>query len=524
MRAKRNKGVKEACSVSELIDKIDDNEIVHRRSKDDDCTNKSEEKSSSHLALKIGAGILVVSALAYSAIGYVKYNGKFLPGTVINGTDFSGMSVEEVCDYYDKKIDNYVLDIYNGGYIIDKYEPSEFDLDLSYKAKWKIGSMVKKQSNLLWLPAILGEKDVYDLDYMDIMSYNVHKLNFAIADSVGYNLPATIKSRQGSIYYNGTDFVVVPPVASDKIEPATYIQKIYSSVQNLEPKIVIEESDCYIRNDMTPEIESKLKKACVDAKNFFDSINMDIKLENTDINFNNEIINSIYNIDADYNFICNEATIDSGIDAIKDRYNTVGRDIEFHTSHGTDVTVKGGDYGTYIDIRTLRKSVKRAVLNKENVSLSIDYNKNTLNGIDGIGNTYIEIDLTNQYLYLYSEGKLVKDCPIVSGLPGSRATPQGVYRLKNKTMYVTLVGDDYRTPVKYWMPFNGGIGMHDATWQSYFGGNKYLTRGSHGCINIAINDVDDIYKYAKINMPVICYYHDRISAFKAISAYERNRG
>ncbi len=32
----------------------------------------------------------------------------------------------------------------------------------------------------------------------------------------------------------------------------------------------------------------------------------------------------------------------------------------------------------------------------------------------------------------------------------------------------------YEQPVTYWMPFNGGIGFHDADWQPYFGGDRYL--------------------------------------------------
>lgn len=506
-------------TVNEIINKLEENNINPKRTKSN-ADNKANIKK---IILLVFIAVIALIVIAYIAIGYIKYNGKFLPGTVIDGTDFSGMSVDEVCAYYDNKINNYTLDIYNGGYIIDKYEPDEYDLQLSYKAKWFFAGLVKKQANIFWLPAILGKQDVYDLDYMDVMCYNVHKLNFAIADSVGYNLPVTIQRRQGSIYYNGYNFVIIPPVASDQIETATYIQKIYSSIQSLEPKIVIEEADCYVRNDFTPEIEAKLEAACQTATDFFNSINMDITLENSDIDFYTEIINTIYNIDAEYNFICNEDTIDAGIDVIKTRYNDMGAERTFHTSHGTDVTVKGGDYGSYIDIKTLRKAVKSAVLDKENVSEVITYKKNTLNNIDGIGDTYVEIDLTNQYLYLYSDGELVKDCPIVSGLPGSRATPQGVYRLKAKAKYVTLVGDNYRTPVKYWMPFNGGIGMHDATWQSYFGGNWYLRHGSHGCINLAMKDVADIYEYAQVNMPVICYYHERIEAFKPISSYERNK-
>ena len=73
---------------------------------------------------------------------------------------------------------------------------------------------------------------------------------------------------------------------------------------------------------------------------------------------------------------------------------------------------------------------------------------------------------------MFVNGKKVVETPVVTGKVGARATPQGVYMLKNKMMDVPLVGDNYVTPVKYWMPFNGGIGLHDAVWQSAFGGVK----------------------------------------------------
>ena len=63
-------------------------------------------------------------------------------------------------------------------------------------------------------------------------------------------------------------------------------------------------------------------------------------------------------------------------------------------------------------------------------------------------------------------------------------TPAGTYPLTYKQRNAVLKGEGYRTPVDYWMPFNGGIGMHDATWRSSFGGTIYKTGGSHGCINL----------------------------------------
>ncbi len=482
-----------------------------------DNENNTEIKQKKALMVIIIS--IAAAVILYAGIGAVKYHGRFLPNTVINGTDFSGMSVEDVCSYYDNKLKNYKLNIYNKGYIIDIYEPDEIALELSYKAKWYFAGLVKKQSNFLWLPALMGKKDVYELNYMDIMCYNIHKLNNTIAHSVGYNLRATKQRRQGSIFYNGSEFTIVPPVASDQIEPATYIQCIYKAVQGLSPDMVIEESDCYVRNDMTPEIENKLKKACVTAKNFFDSADMNIRLKGYDYDFNRELINAVYNIDGSYNFICNEDTIERGIDAIGKRYNTMGIERSFNTSHGTTVSVKGGDYGCYIDTDTLKRAVKSALLNKEKVDKEIYFRKNILkDNTKDIGDTYIEIDLTNQYLYMYVNGKLVKDCPVVTGLPGSRATPQGVYMLKAKAMDVPLVGDNYVTPVKYWMPFNRGIGLHDAVWQSYFGGDTYKRKGSHGCVNLSMSSAKEIYGLALVNMPVVCYYHSRIDAFKPLKS------
>ncbi len=39
-------------------------------------------------------------------------------------------------------------------------------------------------------------------------------------------------------------------------------------------------------------------------------------------------------------------------------------------------------------------------------------------------------------------------------------------------------GADYASPVSFWMPFNGGVGFHDATWRSSFGGTIYQYNGS----------------------------------------------
>lgn len=76
-------------------------------------------------------------------------------------------------------------------------------------------------------------------------------------------------------------------------------------------------------------------------------------------------------------------------------------------------------------------------------------------------------------------GNLVWQSAIVSGKPGEN-TPTGVYTVKAKKSPTILIGQidpstgepSYRSEVQYWMGFVGDmVGLHDAPWQSQFGGS-----------------------------------------------------
>jgi hypothetical protein len=85
------------------------------------------------------------------------------------------------------------------------------------------------------------------------------------------------------------------------------------------------------------------------------------------------------------------------------------------------------------------------------------------------------------------------------------ATPTGTYPVQYKDNDATLVGEDYSTPVKYWMPFNKNIGFHDASWRDEFGKDIYLTKGSHGCINMPPKAAKKMFKYIKRGVAVVVY-------------------
>lgn len=102
--------------------------------------------------------------------------------------------------------------------------------------------------------------------------------------------------------------------------------------------------------------------------------------------------------------------------------------------------------------------------------------------------SHLEINLAGQNVKYIKNGNVVFTSSIVSGGPGHR-TRTGIFRINSKMRNVTLRGrnddgSDYESPVNYWMPFDGGNGLHDANWRGAFGGGIYISNGSHGCVNM----------------------------------------
>lgn len=124
---------------------------------------------------------------------------------------------------------------------------------------------------------------------------------------------------------------------------------------------------------------------------------------------------------------------------------------------------------------------------------------------------YIEVDLTRQKIWFYKNGKCIVNGSCVSGNTSQgHGTPTGMFFLTYKTTNTYLKGRNndgtkYSSFVNYWMPFNGNIGLHDATWRSNFGGKIYKYNGSHGCINLPYSVAQKIYNNITYKTLIILY-------------------
>ena len=205
-----------------------------------------------------------------------------------------------------------------------------------------------------------------------------------------------------------------------------------------------------------------------------------------------------------------EDAIKTYISDLANKYNTIYVPRTFHTSTGTDVTIEGNEYGYRIDqdgeYAQLVEDLKSATaVTRDPVYSKTGYQRN---GTDDLAGSYIEVSLDAQHLWLYKDGKLVTETDIVSGKPvKGRETYRGAWPIAYKASPFNLTSAEYGYDVKvnYWMPFVYGQGLHDASWQSSFGGNRYKTNGSHGCINLPKDQAALIYETIDAGYPIIIY-------------------
>lgn len=192
---------------------------------------------------------------------------------------------------------------------------------------------------------------------------------------------------------------------------------------------------------------------------------------------------------------------------LAEKYDTAYTHRTFHTTAGRDIQITQGDYGWRIDQEAETKHLLELLAAKQSAVCEPIYAQTAaVHAQNDWGTTYVEVSLTDQYLWLYKDGKCILESYFVSGNPNrGHATPKGIYGLTYKTRDAMLSGQGYDSKVKYWMPFNRNVGLHDAPWRKTFGGQIYKRSGSHGCLNLPPANAAAIYKNVDKNTPVIVY-------------------
>lgn len=452
--------------------------------------------------------LLIILAIVFAVIVVIYigmsvfFMSHFYFRTTLNGNSVSGYSANKIHDNWKEDINNYSLKIVES----DGTESELLGADIDLTLQWDdtIANMISKQNGFEW-PIKLFKPD--NLTSEAIVTFDEDKLDtvidgFSFMDESKQKMPidATV-----SDYDEDNGFTLVESVPGTAINRPILKKAVETALYGLADTYQITEGNGYLAPKVTNDNE-KLLSAIETMNKYIDSVieyEVGSETETLDVStFADWIsINDKQKIEID------EEKVAEFIDEMEAKYNTFGKTKSLATSYGTTINVGNCHYGWQIDPELEAEAIVNDIKGGEKVTRDFNY-KYTAASHSGndYGNSYVEINLTAQHLFLYKDGNLVIESDFVSGnVSNGNATPTGVFGVTYTEKDATLRGDNYATPVSFWMPFNGNVGMHDATWRSSFGGSTYKRSGSHGCINLPYSAAQTIFNTVSAGYPVFVY-------------------
>jgi hypothetical protein len=451
------------------------------------------------------AGIVIFSIILPLLLVYFYfvfyYHNHFFNNTVINGVSTTNMKVSAAEDAINAQVRKYSLTINGRNEITDLITGDDIDFHSVFGNS--ISDLLKEQNEFAW-PASFFKANKLEVDTMfeydeALLKEKFNKLAFFNEENIVEPVDASISE------YGKNGYEIIPEEQGAKIIVDKLYEAVVNSVNALETSLSVEEAGCYEEPKITSET-SKLVKA-LNKLNKLTSTKLTYEFgEDTEI-LDGEMISKWLWVDDKFKVHLETDGVKEFVDYIGKNYNSFGKTRTFKTSYGDVITVKGGDYGWWLNRPAEVEELLELIQNgAKQVKEPVYFQTAQQYGKDDVGDTYVEVNLTAQHLFFYKDGKLILESDFVSGnVSKDYGTPTGTYPVQYKDKDATLVGEDYETPVKYWMPFNKNIGFHDASWRDEFGKDIYLTKGSHGCVNMPPAKAKKMFENIQRGVAVVVY-------------------
>ncbi|MDO5518313.1 MAG: peptidoglycan binding domain-containing protein [Clostridium sp.] len=448
---------------------------------------------------KIVISIAIIVVMYF--LGGIYFYSHYAFNTYINGINVSCKSTDNAARKIIDSFDNYELQLNEKNGMQETIYGQDINLNCSC-SRDKLQEIQKKQKSYLWIIS-LPKKENYEIS--DLVYYDKDKLSNIISNLKCISGNDIIEPSNPYFEYIDGKYNVTSEVYGNKVNTDLFNEAVKKAIDSGKKNIDLDSENCYEKPKYTLKSDKVLKTKEILDKYVSSKIIYDFDEETETVD--GDTINKWLKINDDLDVEFDKENVKEYIEGLCKKYNTVGQEREFKTSSGKNITIKGGYYGWKINSDEEINSLIENIEKGQNIMKEPIYSQKAVSRKkDDIGDTYVEVNITRQHLWFYKNGKLVTQGDVVTGnINKGCATSLGVYPLNYKQKNATLKGFGYSSPVKYWMPFNGNIGIHDASWRSSFGGDIYKSNGTHGCVNAPQYLAKAIYEEIDSGIPIICY-------------------
>mgnify|MGYP002520576792 CR=1 FL=1 len=455
-------------------------------------------------------GICFAALVLFVYIGGVIYfNNHFDSGTRINQFDVSNKSVSDVEKIFEKEFQNYDLAV---EYKNTTKHIKQGDGELTFTLEQSVSDIKKEQNSFLWFVNIFTDES-YNVEYK--ANYNADKLREYL-DSFECMAPENMEKPENAyVSMENGEVIVVPDETKTLLSPEKVYDVVEVAIKDFKSEINIEENDCYVTADITAD--SDIIKAQTEAAEEFLSIKAVYDFKGYEIPITREELAQMAYLDSNGEVQISRTGTERFVKNFADKYTTYKKDRVFKTHDGDKILINGNYYGWEIDEEKELEELYPLLLKKKDFTKKPAAKREgyAMGEMNDIGDSYVEIDFLKQTLYVYKDGKLELETPIVSGnMSRNYKTPGGLFSIDNRVYDTYLVGPTWNLHVNVWMGFNGSIGIHDAPWRAEYGGDIYTYNGSHGCVNVPYDNAMKAIEICEVGMPVVAYWLDEVEIVK----------
>ncbi len=446
-------------------------------------------------------GLLVVLIVAIGGYAYrsMHYSDHFLPDTFINGTKVSNLTAQQANDVLHERYDAQEFTIEQDGK--EWKTLKKVDLGLETDFSDELESMINKQNNWQWgLSSLSTNKQKLSLNTAAFDKQTLNQQTKSIEQELAAVNENRTQTENAKIDKDDDGFVIEPEKQGDEIDSKQASENLQKDV--LEGKNELELNSYQKEPEVTSNDEDLNKK--LDQLNSVAQIKGTYKINGEDVEIPQEkIMDWVEYNDEDGKVDVNQERVQEYVEELGDKYNTSENDTKFDSTKQDEVTVKPGTLSWTIATDQETEALSENVLAGEDFERSPIVEGSADPSEPLVDDTYVEVDLKNQHMWYYKDGETVLDTDIVSGKPKTK-TPTGVFYVWNKEKDATLTGEDYESPVDFWLPIDWtGVGIHDADWQPTFGGDRWKEGGSHGCINTPPDVMEKLFNDIDVGTPVV---------------------
>ena len=457
----------------------------------------------------MAAAFMTTAAVSFSSMAAVDTDfHRFVVGTIINGVPVSGMTTADA--------EAYIEGYFNGGYTLE-IEDTEgvreaiTDTSIGYTVD-VTGDLeaILKEENDGGRVSGPGVEHRYTVDAE--LKYDEAALRALLENMAFVKNASPTSDAYITPYEEGKAFSIVPEVQGTEIDMDKLMAAVKDALNSQTRLLKVENLDCYKTIQVTAD-NADLNQMCANLNRYKDINITYVFGDQQEILPGLEAVKWIDGVSGSTVQV-NQQKVAEYVKYLADKYDTYGKPHTFTSTSGRQVSVNG-DYGWQINQAEEAVALTRMVQNGTNQTREPAYSRTAASRTgNDFGTTYVEVDMGLQHIYMYENGTLIAEAPIVTGnVAKGWTTPEGLYTLYYKERDRVLRGPkradgtySYESPVSYWMPFNGGIGLHDASWRGKFGGEIYKNNGSHGCINLPPKTAAVIYEHVYKGIPILCFY------------------